>query len=53
MSPHSITPESRIKVMRIKEVITNQNLFIEKLIRLISTLGNMEMYGDCILILGC
>ena len=24
ISPHSITPESNIKVMRIKEMITNQ-----------------------------
>ena len=42
MSPHNITPESHIKVMRIKEVITNQKLFIVKLILLISTLGNVK-----------
>ena len=27
ISPHTITPESHIKVMRIKETITNERIF--------------------------
>ena len=40
ISPYNITPESNIKVTRIKEMITNQRLLKE--ILLVSTLYSVE-----------
>ena len=41
-SPNNITPESHIKVIRMKEMITNlKKLLIRKQILLVSTLGNV------------
>ena len=42
ISPYCITPESNIKVMRIKELITNKKkLLIFRQILHVSTLGNV------------
>ena len=55
ISPFNITPESHIKVMRIKEMITNLRGLDCYSNTPCSTLGNVEkiVWRICILMLGC